>query len=281
MSALLQVRHLTGYRYEGEVTASYNEARMTPVTAPGQLVLGTRLDVSPTPWSYRYRDYWGCQVAAFEIHEPHGDMTVTATSTVKVDRQGPRPALLSWDQLSDPRVADQLCEFVDLTPRVDPGPDLAALTAEVAATASGPTELGYTVAGFVHDEVRYVTGSTEVHGTARDAWAERQGVCQDLAHLCIGALRSAGVPARYVSGYLHPSVEPEIDVPVTGESHAWLEWWDGDWMPFDPTNQTAPDDRYVVVGAGRDYADVAPLQGIFSGGATSAMFVEVEITRTG
>jgi transglutaminase-like putative cysteine protease len=276
----LTVCHVTGFTYEGLVTGSYNEARMSPTASPGQLLLSHRLDVSPTPYLFRYRDYWGSQVTAFEVHEPHPELTVESVSSVQVNRHAPRPAGMSWDEVLRPSVQDQLCEYLEVAPRVQPTEELAAEVAELRARTSGPTELAREVCGMVHDEMAYVVASTQVSSTAADAWQERKGVCQDMAHVCIGALRSVGVPVRYVSGYLHPAKEPVVDETVTGESHAWVEWWDGSWVGFDPTNAQTPDDRYVVVGAGRDYADVAPLSGIFSGGATSSMFVEVSLTRT-
>ena len=100
-----------------------------------------------------------------------------------------------------------------------------------------------------------------------------------MAHIAIGALRAVGIPARYVSGYLHPKVQPEVGVPAKGESHAWVEWWDDGWHPFDLTGGVEPDDRYVVVATGRDYDDVKPISGIYSGTGPSEMAVTVEVTR--
>lgn len=277
----LQVTHTTGYEYDGPVGTSYNEARMTPVTSPGQLVLTSRLDVSPVPWSFRYRDYWGALVTAFEVAEVHAELLVTATSTVQVDRHPPAPHGLSWDDVRDPQVVDRLCEYLALPPRVLPPTGLAGRLGPLLAEAAGPGDFARAACHLVHSEVEYVVGSSEVHSTAAEAWDARAGVCQDIAHLCIGTLRTAGVPARYVSGYLHPSTDPVVGEPVTGESHAWVEWWDGDWVGFDPTNEVTPDDRYVTLASGRDYADVAPLTGIYSGGAASSMFVNVSVTRVG
>jgi transglutaminase-like putative cysteine protease len=276
----LGVTHVTGYQYEGVVTTSYNEARMTPATGPGQLVLSTRLDVTPDPWTYRYRDYWGSMVTAFEVTDPHDELLLRATSSIQVDRHPAEPQGLGWEDLLDPDVADQLCDYLVLPARVAPDEELAARVAAIRAGSASPGEFAHEIVRLVHGEVGYVVGSTHVHTLAADAWADRRGVCQDMAHLCIGALRSVGVPARYVSGYLHPRSEPTVGETVTGESHAWIEWWDGAWIGFDPTNEVVPDDRYVVVGSGRDYTDVAPLAGIFSGGKTSSLFVEVSLTRT-
>lgn len=280
MPMQLEVSHTTGYTYAQPVSSSYNEARMTPVSSPGQLVLGSRLEVTPTPWTTRYRDYWGTMVTAFEVHEPHQQLLLRSTATVQVNRRPPARQHLAWDDYADLRLVDRMCEYLEIPSRVAPAEDFAEEVEGMLGGALDPGEFVAEVSRLVHDEVAYVTGSTEVHGTAADAWRERAGVCQDLAHLVLGALRVAGIPARYLSGYLHPSSEPVVGETVTGESHAWVEWWDGTWVGWDPTNAVAPDDRYVVVGAGRDYVDVAPLTGIFAGGETSDLFVEVALTRT-
>ena len=127
--------------------------------------------------------------------------------------------------------------------------------------------------------MEYRSDSTDVKSHGSQAWDQRSGVCQDMAHVAIGGLRSMGIPARYVSGYLHPKREPEIGDTVRGESHAWVEWWDDRWQAFDPTNDGIPGDRYVVIAQGRDYTDVKPLSGIFTGARTERMHVDVHITR--
>jgi len=125
----------------------------------------------------------------------------------------------------------------------------------------------------------YVHGSTGVHSVATEAWTKKSGVCQDFTHLALGALRSVGIPARYVSGYLHPSLEPEVGLRVIGESHAWVEFYVGEWVSFDPTNDVFIEDRHVSVAKGRDYDDVSPLRGVYAGLAESELFVSVEIIR--
>ena len=131
---------------------------------------------------------------------------------------------------------------------------------------------------FLHDSIRYVEGATEVTTDAADAWEVKSGVCQDFAHLALGVLREARIPARYVSGYLHPSTDPVVGEEVTGESHAWIEWWDGEWVGFDPTNARPAGEQHVLVARGRDYEDVPPLRGIYSTRGDSELFVDVEIT---
>ena len=279
MTMQFRVVHTTRIAYDGGVAASYNEARMTPLTSAQQVVVHTRLDVSPTPWSQSYRDYWGTEVTAFEVLVQHSELTVTATSTVQVSRPEQEPAGLSWDEVRSPEVADRFCETRVVDDRVRPDDELARLGDKLAAGSAGPSDFARQVCLLVWEEMTYQSGSTKVHGHASDAWEARKGVCQDMAHVAIGVLRASGVPARYVSGYLHPKREPQVGETVVGESHAWIEWWDGEWVGFDPTNNVVPGDRHVVVARGRDYTDVPPLTGIFSGGSTSSMSVDVKVTR--
>jgi len=279
MTMQFRVVHTTRIAYDGGVAASYNEARMTPITTADQVVVHTRLDVAPTPWSHSYRDYWGTDVTAFEVLDQHSELTVTATSTVQVNRPAQQPGGMGWDDVHSPDVQDRFCETLVVDDRVRPDEELTALADKLAAEADGPSDFARRVCSLVYDEMKYQSGSTKVHGHASDAWAARAGVCQDMAHVAIGALRAARVPARYVSGYLHPRREPVVGDTVVGESHAWIEWWDGRWLGFDPTNDVEPGDRHVVVARGRDYSDVPPLTGIFSGGTTSSMAVDVKVTR--
>jgi transglutaminase-like putative cysteine protease len=279
MSMQLRVVHTTRYQYDGKAVASYNQARLTPVTTPEQIVVHSRLEVSPKPWTYEYTDYFGSRVVAFEVVDPHDAMTVTATSTVQVNRPPtPQPAT-TWHELAQREVADRWTEYLMLPETVAPPPDFAERAREVASAAALPGHAARRLCALVAQEVSYVPGTTDVMTTAARTWEQRSGVCQDMAHLVIGGLRSVGIPARYVSGYFHPFPSPAVGEPTEGASHAWVEWWDNGWHPFDLTSSVEPDDRYVVVAVGRDYDDVKPLAGIYSGAATSAMEVSVEITR--
>ena len=278
MSMQLRVVHTTTFEYDGKAVASYNQARLTPLTTHDQIVSHSRVEVSPAPFTYEYRDYFGTAVTAFEVLDPHEAMTVTGTSTVHTNRSLAGPPTLGWDDLNAPDIADRWTEYLVVNPLVAPPADLAARI-ETLREGVLPGEAARAVCALVNAEVEYRTGSTDVRTQAAAAWEQRAGVCQDIAHLVIGGLRSLGIPARYVSGYFHPQSEPVVGETVVGESHAWVEWWDAGWHPFDPTNDTEPGDRYVVLAAGRDYGDVKPLSGIYSGAATSDMAVEVTITR--
>jgi transglutaminase-like putative cysteine protease len=275
----LRIVHTTGFEYDGKAVASYNQARLTPVTTPEQIVVHARLEVTPKPWTYEYRDYFGTHVTGFEVLDPHDSLTVRATSTVQTNRQPPAPPSATWSDLAERDVADRWTEYLTLADLVAPPDDFARRAEAVRAQSALPGEAALALCRLVSDEVEHRPGTTDVQTPAAAAWGQRAGVCQDMVHLVIGGLRSMGVPARYVSGYFHPAADPVVGEAVTGESHAWVEWWDEGWHGFDLTNDRAPSDQYVVVATGRDYTDVKPLSGIYSGAATSRMFVEVEVSR--
>ncbi|WP_309648934.1 transglutaminase family protein [Nocardioides sp.] len=275
----LRIIHTTTFEYDGKAVASYNQARLTPLTTPEQIVLHSRLEVSPAPWTYDYRDYFGTQVTAFEVVDPHETMTVTVNSTVQTHRPAPAPPSATWESLAEREVADRWTEYLTLPEMVAPPTDFAQRAKQVAADHELPGDAARDLCAMVHDEVEYIPGATDVQSHAALAWQQRAGVCQDMVHLVIGGLRSMGIPARYVSGYFHPQAEPAVGETVPGESHAWIEWWDDGWHAFDPTNDHVPCDRYVVVATGRDYRDVKPLSGIYSGAKTSRMHVDVTLTR--
>ena len=279
MSMQLRIVHTTGFGYDGKAVASYNQARLTPLTTTDQIVVHSRVEVSPKPWVSEYRDYFGTHVTAFEVHDPHESMTVTATSTVQVARFAPAGPTTTWEGLEEREVRDRWTEYLTLPDLVAPPEDFRRRVERIRAESDLPGAAARAVCELVNDEVEYLPGSTDTDSTAADAWSQRAGVCQDMAHLALGGLRSLGLPARYVSGYHHPDADPEVGTAVRGESHAWVEWWDEGWQGFDPAALREPDDRYVVLAAGRDYGDVRPLSGIYSGAETAEMDVAVELTR--
>lgn len=277
----LRVRHMTGFHYGGDVTASYNEARMQPGSSDGQLVISSHLDIAPVNSHHNYFDYWGTRVATFEILTPHRELSITATSTIEVRPRRPAIEPIDWGRLaalSDASTAT--IEQLGQTRLTRPPKEVTVIADEIAARTPNPSAAALEICQALGAAVEYVQGVTGVHSSAQDAWEQRKGVCQDIAHLALGALRSVGIPARYVSGYLHPKPDAEIGETVAGESHAWVEWLVGDaWLGFDPTNGIEIGARHVLVGRGRDYADVPPLRGVYAGAVDSNLFVSVEITR--
>jgi Transglutaminase-like enzymes, putative cysteine proteases len=276
----LGIRHRTGYRYAGDVVMSYNEARMTPLTTPWQTTLEARIEVAPSATTYRYWDYWGTQVTGFDVRDPHDRLEVTARSVVET-----HPAItvtseqtVAWSELGSAVVLDRFAELLAPTTRCAVG-DEAVELARVVVQGLDPVQAGRAVAEWLAELLDYVPGATGVHTSAMQAWQGGKGVCQDFAHIATGVLRRLGIPARYVSGYLLPLADAPVGEQVRGESHAWIEWWSGDWQAWDPTNGRPAGADHVVVARARDYDDVTPLKGIYSGPGGGELFVSVEFTR--
>jgi transglutaminase-like putative cysteine protease len=280
MSWRLAVRHRTGYRYAGPVRASYNEARLTPPSIDGQRTLQAALAITPAVRPRRYVDYWGTTVDAFDIHVPHTELVVLATSTVET--AGPRPvaAGVGWPDLAEPAVRDRFAELLAASTYVSAEPELAEVGQSLRAELT-PVQAGLRAAEWTHETLRYERGATHVRTSSAEARAAGKGVCQDYAHVTLALLRAVGLPARYVSGYLHPTVEAEVGETTAGESHAWVEFWAGDWVAVDPTSLVDIGSRHVLLARGRDYADVRPLSGVYSGPAAEHFGVTVEVTRLG
>ena len=278
MSWMLRIEHRTAYRYGDEVLDSYNEARMTPLTTDRQMTVESRVEVEPRTRSYRYLDYWATVVDVFDIHVPHTTLTLTATSVVETTEAPSQPPDPGWELLTSEPVLDRHAEFLAPTAYTPAAPELVDLAVDLR-NGWGPGATVDAVSRFVRNRLEYTPGVTEVSSSALEALHHEAGVCQDYAHLSIALLRAAGVPARYASGYLHTGKEARPGDTVSGESHAWVEAWLGDWWAFDPTNGVGVGERHALVGRGRDYADVPPLKGVYNTGTPEALDVEVRITR--
>jgi transglutaminase-like putative cysteine protease len=278
----LKIQHKSGFDYAGPVSSSYNEARMWPRNEARQAVLDAKVEVWPPARTYRYEDYWGTVVTAFDVHAKHEALTVTATSTVETlppgDVLDPNEGA-SWESLADPQSVDRWYELLLATKRTTLDAELTAIATEIKQSSPTPHAAALAVCRRIRSEVTYQPGATGVQSDAVQAWEQRKGVCQDISHLTVGLLREMGLPARYVSGYLHPKPSAAIGESVIGQSHAWVEWWVGRWTAYDPTNGVPVGERHVVVGRGREYGDVPPLKGVYAGPKSTGQGVEVTITR--
>jgi transglutaminase-like putative cysteine protease len=278
VSWLLEIVHETRVHYQGAARASYNEARMTPLTLPSQTALQTRVSVGNGTPVWAYHDYWDTVVSSFDIQAPHNELTVRSHAMVETSPAPDPPDPLAWDELRAGAGAGLVAEYLAATPRTTVA-DALAEAARERTRGAGPLETASAIAAWVRERVEYMPGATGVQTSAQEAWDQGQGVCQDIAHLTVALLRETGLPARYVSGYLHPRPEAGLGQAVAGQSHAWVEYWAGDWVAADPTNQASVGEGHVVVARGRDYADVPPLKGIYHGAPSVAMDVSVEVTR--
>lgn len=280
MSWRLEVTHHTGLRYSSPVSVSFNEARMAPADSAGQLLIAHELSVSPAARIVAYKDYWGTVVETFDVHESHTTLEVVSHSVVDTPAVADLPEGVNWETMTSEKVTDAWCEYLRVSDYVDDAnvdESRAGVLEELRALES-PRQVIELVLEHVANKMTYISGSTSVQTTAAEAWAAGAGVCQDYTHVTLSLLRAVGIPARYVSGYLYPT-EGDIGESVTGESHAWVEIWNGGWWACDPTNGLEVGESHITVGRGRDYADVSPLKGIYSGGASESIGVEVSLTR--
>ncbi len=278
---IYSVRHVTMFAYEPAVRESIMEVRMQPRSEGRQRCLNFQLQVSPTTNIMQYRDFMGNTVHHFDIAGSHNRVKVTAHGLVEVESSEPPDpgAAGNWDELDALTAAEDHWEMMLPSQFTGPTEELAKLARELDCKRRGDllaflTELNQ---GIYH-AFDYVPKSTKVDSPIDEALVNRQGVCQDFAHILIALLRGLRVPARYVSGYLFH--EPKCqDRSTDGASHAWVEILVPKlgWIAFDPTNNLIADDRHIRVAIGRDYADVPPTRGVYKGGATSELSVSVTV----
>ncbi len=287
-----RIVHTTRYHYAKSVASSYNEAHLLPRSFAGQTVRGASLAIEPPCQDYRDRqDFFGNTASYFSIADPHREITITAMSDVQrlparrqlsfaddVDWQAAARGLLNPVDadaldavqfcLDSPlvRSADALREYA--APSFAPGRPLGEAAAELMAR--------------IHCDFVYDPAATDIATPLGEVLQTRRGVCQDFAHLAIGCLRSLGLAARYVSGYLETLPPPgQCKLQGADASHAWVQVYlpGAGWQDWDPTNNLQPADRHVITAWGRDYSDVAPLKGvIYGGGDTHSIEVEVDVT---
>jgi transglutaminase-like putative cysteine protease len=282
-----RVRHVTTYTYEEVLEACYNRALLRPRDTPFQKVLSSQVEVSPEPdLTAEHLDYFGNHSLYLETRQPTTELVVCAESVVEVD--WPTPQV---EQLNAWTVAEAAAELVatDLLERIDfglPSPLVGiddAVRSYARDVLPGDRRLGDALVGLniaIANDFNYAKGVTSVGTTLAELIGLRQGVCQDFAQLAIGCLRAAGLPSRYVSGYLE-TMPPLGRAKLTGAdaTHAWASVLTPlGWIDLDPTNNQFADSRYIVTAWGRDFSDVSPLRGVvFTEAAHSTLSVEVDV----
>jgi transglutaminase-like putative cysteine protease len=291
MDVRYEVTHRTEYRYEADVSDSYGQLHLLPRNLPGQRCHAAEVVIDPIPDDYRERsDYFGNRVSYLAIHCPHRALTATATSIVAVEDRPNGLSLLGdppWEQARDALRDGQLLDPLDAVQYVLDSPlvqSSRAFADYAAATFTPGRPLLDAVTDIyrrIHADFEYESGSTSVRTPLAEVFAQRKGVCQDFAHVGIACLRSIGLPARYVSGYLE--TDPPPDRPKlkgADASHAWMSVLvpQAGWLDVDPTNNRLANNRYVVTAYGRDYSDVPPLSGvIYTAGKTKSLRVSVDV----
>jgi transglutaminase-like putative cysteine protease len=265
----LSVEHVTRFHYEEPINEAYTELRLKPSHRDGQRCSSFGLQTEPRGASVdEYVDSFGNAVHHFDVLEPHDRLAVTVRSEVWT------PDAYVSDEV-EPSVLDawQLVRESLYVPLDGEIAELARSAPQDGATL----DTALALVGAVRSRMTYEPGSTHVHTRANEALADGRGVCQDYAHVLIGACRVHGIPARYVSGYLY---DPNGN-GGSSASHGWVDVHVADrgWVSLDPTHDREQDDHYVRVAVGRDYGDVPPTRGVYKGSAAEELEVDVRIEQ--
>ncbi|HWN95899.1 MAG TPA: transglutaminase family protein [Methylomirabilota bacterium] len=285
-----EIVHRTTYDYSEPVAISHHAARMEPKVLPTQHRDEFRIEMEPEPKLRKVRtDYFANRVCFFSIQEIHQRLEIVARSCVKVTAVTPPVPSLSppWEQVtelfSDPVSPDVVApyQFVFDSPLLQASPEIADY-ARQSFSKGVPLLVGALDLGRrIHHDFKYDPVATTVATPLEEVLAKRCGVCQDFAHLAIACLRSLGLSARYVSGYLRTHAAPGKEKLVGADaSHAWFSVFcpSVGWVDFDPTNNVLPAEGHITVAYGRDFGDVSPLSGILTGGGTHEVKVSVDVT---
>ncbi len=290
---LYEVEHQTRYVHAGRVSTSRHLGYLTPRTLSRQAVHQHTIKIDPYPAEHVARaDAFGNSVTQFSILTSYTELDVTSRSLVEV---WPRSASgqvvdpdvsLAWEdarQLGVFRVNapfDEPAEFRYRSPYIEPAAEVADFARPSMTPGRPLLAAAIELMHRIHDEFRFDAGATSITTPVTRVLAERGGVCQDFAHLQIACLRSFGLAARYVSGYLLTDPPPGQPRLVGADaSHAWLSVWcpPFGWVDLDPTNAVLPDERHVTTAWGRDYGDVSPLRGVVLGSAAHELYVGVSV----
>jgi transglutaminase-like putative cysteine protease len=297
--ARYDVRHTTTYTYSESVPVCHNQIHLVPRDLPTQRLLSSFVAVEPQPGHVStHVDFFGNTAGIFSIDEPHARLAIVATSRVEVEppRDWTTLAAVPWEALRDRlwRATDEATlearQFIDDSPLVRTSPRLAEWAAASFTPGRPWTEAVIDLTRRIHRDFAYDPAATTTGTPVDEVFALRRGVCQDFAHLQIACLRSLGLSARYVSGYLSnerrvqgSTGEGAFEAGMVGAdaSHAWVSCWGGDegWLDLDPTNDCVAGTLHVTVAWGRDYADVSPVKGVCVGGGRHDIHVAVHVTR--
>lgn len=285
----LDIRYRMVFRYDAPVREANNELRVRPKDTIGQRLLAHRLTCDPPCRILSFTDYWGTTVEHLGVLGEHNRFEIVAEAAVETrDRDDPALDPIHPDDGDHP--LDNI-ELLTPSPHVRWDDELESVARD-ATSGSGDSESAViAIMAATRQLLTYERNSTRIGISLPELVAGGKGVCQDYAHLTIGLLRAAGIPARYVSGYLfaadETATESEADDgtidegSVTVQTHAWVEaWLPGDrWMAIDPTNDRTVGHHHVIIGVGRDYDDVAPVRGVYAGGGRPEVEATVEIRR--
>lgn len=288
-----RVSHTTTYSYSDPVSLGHNLLHLLPRAFDRQWRLNSRLSIKPVPGSVEtWTDYFGNLASSFTLEEEHRELTISAVSEVLVlGMLNPSPAATpEWDAVramlsngAERTNVDKVPFLLD-SPFVPRHETLRRYAADSFSPGRPLLEAALDLTGRIHHEFKYDTTATGVNTPVMETYQKRRGVCQDFAHLEIACLRSLGLAARYVSGYLLTDPPPGRPRLVGADaSHAWLSVFCPTlgWIDLDPTNNQMPAFRHITLAWGRDYGDVSPIKGVVLGGGSHIVHVAVDVATLG
>jgi transglutaminase-like putative cysteine protease len=289
-----RVTHRTTYSYEELVSICHNELRLEPRQTERQRRVSTALRIEPMPRATMAElDYYGNPTHFFTVEEPHHRMVLVADSELELEAPCAEPPQTPpWRELRERLRRDRSAaglgafEMVFASPLVPVVDEFAAYAAPFFPSGAEILPCVLELTHRIHTDFAYRPGATSVTTPVRDVLATREGVCQDFAHVALACLRALGLPARYVSGYLHTRpAEGRERLVGADASHAWVSVYCGDagWLDVDPTNDLLVSDQHLTLAWGRDYGDVPPIKGVIlgSGGHTVEVGVDVAALSSG
>jgi transglutaminase-like putative cysteine protease len=282
---LVEIQHLTRYRYSAPIREAVMEARMQPRSSRRQRLVSFDLAVDPRARLYAYTDWLGNTVHHFDLPAPHDQLALAARAVVETVAPDPVPDqvdLEEWRRLEQDDVPEMHFDMLRPSHFARPSPALAGFVESHGLEAPGdPLTRLHRLSAAISGTFDYRPGLTTADSPIEHALQFRSGVCQDFAHIMLAVVRHWGIPARYVSGYLCRTADSH-DRSAADASHAWVECWlpSLGWIGFDPTNAMLASERHVVIGVGRDYADVPPTRGVYRGEAESKLEVAVQVRET-
>ena len=276
-----QVEHVSDFRYTEAAHGSVMLLRLRPREDRGQRVLAFSLDTDPVALPTALDDAFGNACHLFDVHQEHRRSVIRSRARVEVAGAPERLEAGDWRALAEAADPVRYWEFLNPSRFARPGPALDAF-ATSHAIERGPEPLGTLLkaSATLHSVFSYTPGSTGVDSPIEHVLESGRGVCQDYTHVLISLARSWGIPARYVSGYMHLEGAAGERTPA-GASHAWAECLlpGIGWLGIDPTNDTLADHRHIRVAVGRDYADAAPTRGTVFGGGETTLEVRVSVAE--
>jgi len=284
---IFRISHKTVYHYQTPASESYGELRVAPLSGSCQQVRKRNIRIKPATRLRSYRDFFGNYVEFFSIPKRHDTLQVHSTAEVITQPQV-MPDVAQSISVAEARQilkSKQLNHYVFLrpTPLVPLHGVLAPFKRNFIKNGQPLDEALLGLNHWIYKHMKYKSGSTTISTPLATVIKKRIGVCQDFAHLMLSILRTYGIPARYVSGYIE-AYDPEVTDPAlvgATASHAWVEAYlpGGHWVGLDPTNNQLAGERHVRVAVGRDYRDVSPLKGTYKGASDQKLQVIVSVTR--